>query len=357
MKTLSSVLGLMLLNGVMFANDVSVIGTIQQPLHSRPSTLNNTSTILSQPRTVTLLKLHLSQAARNDLNQRLQTASELSESSYESFSDTKDISRIRLGMGNIPVLDQGPFGTCVTFAVTAAIDVLLEKGDYVSQLCTLQLGNYLERNGYVASGWNGSDAGSVFNLISSYGIVGKKRQKATGCGELTAYPKEGSIPKHAMKPEQYHKLSTPLSSILMTPLVQEHEFILNETSPGSVLKKVKEALRAHDRLLLGVLLLNIHSGNAGAVGTYNANNDTWVISSDIINTGDETSLESAGHEMIIIGYDDNAEAVDDQGHHHRGLLVLRNSWGSNAGDQGNFYMSYQYFKAAVLDVQRIRKMS
>ena len=52
--------------------------------------------------------------------------------------------KVQLGMANVPVLDQGIHGSCAVFAVTAALDAALKRGDHVSQLCLLQLGNYLE---------------------------------------------------------------------------------------------------------------------------------------------------------------------------------------------------------------------
>jgi C1A family cysteine protease len=61
--------------------------------------------------------------------------------------------------------------------------------------------------------------------------------------------------------------------------------------------------------------------------------------------------------MIITGYDNNATAIDTQGRVHKGLLTLRNSWGNKVGDQGDFYMSYDYFKALALEVQRIRSFN
>jgi C1A family cysteine protease len=45
-----------------------------------------------------------------------------------------------------------------------------------------------------------------------------------------------------------------------------------------------------------------------------------------------------GHEMIIIGYNDNAK-----------VLKLRNSWGPDRGDNGDFYMSYDYYQLMVND--------
>ena len=58
--------------------------------------------------------------------------------------------------------------------------------------------------------------------------------------------------------------------------------------------------------------------------------------------------------MVITGYDDDAIAKDSAGQEHQGLLTLRNSWGANAGNHGDFYMSYDYFKLLVVEAQRIR---
>ena len=71
----------------------------------------------------------------------------------------------------------------------------------------------------------------------------------------------------------------------------------------------------------------------------------------------QSQIDIAGHEMIITGYDDRAVAIDDHGRAHKGLLTLRNSWGALAGDKGDFYMSYDYFKAFVMEVQRIRGLA
>ena len=91
-------------------------------------------------------------------------------------------------MNKVPVLDQGIHGTCVTFAVTGAIDAVIGKGDYVSQLCNLQLGSYLEKHGYGMSGWNGSHAIYVINQIEQFGIINMEKQKKLGCGGMKSYP-------------------------------------------------------------------------------------------------------------------------------------------------------------------------
>ena len=50
---------------------------------------------------------------------------------------------------------------------------------------------------------------------------------------------------------------------------------------------------------------------------------------------------------------DDAEAIDQQGKIHKGLFTLRNSWGSHAGDEGNYYVSYDYFKSWAFDLTKV----
>lgn len=50
------------------------------------------------------------------------------------------------------------------------------------------------------------------------------------------------------------------------------------------------------------------------------------------------SQQKAGHEIVIIGYDDKQE-----------LFKIRNSWGTKIGENGNYYMSYRFFNAMVWD--------
>jgi C1A family cysteine protease len=58
--------------------------------------------------------------------------------------------------------------------------------------------------------------------------------------------------------------------------------------------------------------------------------------------GDHTNYcpekPEAGHEVVVIGYDDGQK-----------LLKIRNSWSSDAGDSGNFYMTYAFFNAMAMD--------
>ena len=121
----------------------------------------------------------------------------------------------------------------------------------------------------------------------------------------------------------------------------------------NTLNQVKKALNNGHRVNFGVLLPREDLGVAGAVGWHHYFKDSWVISWDIKRYVTRKKLISAGHEMIITGYDDDAIAMDNYGIRHYGLLTLRNSWGSGAGDFGDFYMSYDYFKAFAIEAHEI----
>ena len=82
-------------------------------------------------------------------------------------------------------------------------------------------------------------------------------------------------------------------------------------------------------------------------------NDSWVLSDKIRRDFERGEANIAGHEMIITGFDDGAVAIDNAGKHHLGLLTLRNSWSSQAGDHGEFYMSYDYFMNFAIEVHQI----
>ncbi len=264
------------------------------------------------------------------------------------------------GMNGTPVLDQGMHGTCATFANTAAIDALLGKGDYVSQLCQLSLGNYFEQKAYLPSGWEGSVGPLVLYQILGFGIINKTNQKIKSCGGLTDYPDHDLNNRGgSMSLDEFKELSEDLSERLdwQTLLSFEQRFAwetTNSIKPNALLYKVKEVIsstRSYEdsRLTFGALL-PVNYCSAGACARYHAEDDTWALT-ETIKLDQDPYL--AGHEMVITGYDDEAVAFDNEGHKHQGLLILRNSWGSDVGDQGNYYMSYDFFKKYVVEVQKI----
>jgi hypothetical protein len=270
--------------------------------------------------------------------------------------------RADMGMNGTPVLDQGRHGSCVTFAVTGALDALMGKGDYISQLCSLSLGSHLEKNGYIPSGWDGSIGDIVLNQIQNFGFINKTNQEKNSCGGLKKYPllDETNIGM-PMALDEFKAMSEPMgeygvfSQQLLT-LVGRMGFDPNYTyNPDRLVNNIKEALATpqqdgYNFRVIFATLLPVEYCSAGACGRLYAANDTWTLS-DTIQIDDQ--LKVGGHEMIITGYDDNAVVTDDLGMKHTGVFKLRNSWGDDVGNKGDYYMTYDFFKIFAMDVTKI----
>jgi C1A family cysteine protease len=348
--TCGALAGILFSTGLL-AQDIKVIGHIDQAVKKSIATsaMNAMSAPMKQLR---FLKIKISDKAHQQISD---TAKKTDVSNLVGPSQSK-----QLGMNNVPVLDQGSHGSCVTFANTAAIDAALNKGDYVSQLCLLQLGRYLQENGYVPSGWEGSFGPIVLNAITTFGVINKAQQMSNGCGGLTQYPMTGEESElgSPMSPVDYHQQTDADSSeaISWSSVLDTTQLFEVSMAQRQTLRQVKHLLDSGNRLTFGVLLPGIQMGVAGAVGTYHATEDTWVLTPEIM-AEFESANDFAGHEMVITGYNDSAIATDSEGRTYMGLLTLRNSWGSSIGDKGDFYMSYDYFNTLAIEVQRIRNIN
>jgi hypothetical protein len=260
-----------------------------------------------------------------------------------------------LGMNGVPVLDQGQHGTCVAFAVTGAIDAAYTEGahipgdDHFSELCSLELGSTLEaQDPNNLSGWDGSWGTIVLNQMTEHGLITKAYQESRGCAGVRDYPLMAENDHgRPMSVADFHshseKVIPPVSYKVI--LHSEEAFAKND----NVLQQVKAAISAGHRVTFGILL-DVDQGYNGALGTYKVSHDTWILTKEIAKHAKAGTIE-AGHEMIIVGYDDNIAVKDPQPKRksHKGLLTLRNSWGKEAGDQGTYYMTYDHFQALKLE--------
>lgn len=332
--------------------DIKIIGTIdiKKPISKNINEYCH-ATNLSTP-TISLLKLTLNKKAKRAITNRINKIKFSNPSTDNSLLYPEQID---LGMNNTPVLNQGIHGSCVVFAVTAAIDAIIGKGDYVSQLCQLGLGRYLENNGHTTSGWDGAWNRTILSQIDLFGFTSKDAQRANGCAGLTEYPMCGLDVIAEESASDFHKISEslPANSIAWSSIVDVYQVVSDKANEEEILLKVKKALASGDRVTFGALLLNFNEGIVGAMGSYKQKFDSWVMTPEI-----EQEINSytnfAGHAMLITGYDDNAIAKDQEGRTYKGLFTIRNSWGKNIGDKGDFYMSYDYFKSLALEAQQIR---
>ncbi len=331
--------------------------------HFTTNSLTSNAVALPLKKTVMLMNLKLTTQQKKTLLSQQPNKGQGPAAAQATPSTTNLPRQYFRGMNGTPVLDQGMHGTCVTFAVTAAVDAVLGKGDYISQLCSLQLGSYFEQKGYLPSGWDGTDGSFALNQIIGFGIINKTTQKTKACGGLNDYPVLNSqLVGSPMLLDEFKESSENLNEKIiwdpMLTLSQRLEWdeksakqandLLNEVKKTIVTRKPYQ-----DTRLTFATILPIDYCGVGACARFHADNDTWALTHAIVQ---DQNHNFASHQMIIIGYNDDAVAVDNEGYSHQGLLTLRNSWGVDAGDQGNYYMTYDFFKAFVIDIQKITAM-
>ncbi len=224
---------------------------------------------------------------------------------------------------SVPVLDQGAYGTCVTFASTAAIDAALGQGDDISQQCFLELSRALG-NDVWGGAWQSSQ---VIDPLVKYGAV-----RQGGCGS-SSYPD----PWAYITVEDYQKLVDPSIQ------VQKVKYAYYE--PMSV-EQVKVAVNAGHYVSFGFGLLNNSSpvsvqGFDVVVKGVKKVGGLWACKQPSDRASYCGSFQ-AGHEVVVIGYDDSQR-----------LFKIQNSWNVSNGDSGYFYMSYEFFASMMLNATEI----
>ncbi len=354
-KALLSAAILAVMSTPAVASAVKVVGTlpvvVDTSIHRQARSLDSLRQL--PPKIVSLMKIELSPSAQKHLKNRMHKV--MNKPSHLTTNHSQSLpNSYQVGMNNVPVLDQGYHGSCVTFANTGAVDAGLGQGDYASQLCSLSLGKYLASQDHsYPSGWDGSWGPIVLKQLFEYGIVSMENQHQNGCGGLTDYPTHSYSTGGQTTTSEYATMSESIkSSLSWTPIFFTDEIATNDSDSDAHLEAVKEALAKGQRVTFGVLL-DVYYGSNGAVGSYHKHNDTWMLT-DAIQKDLEDGYINAGHEMIITGYDDDATVTAPDGTVNKGLLTLRNSWGKFAGDNGNYYMSYDHFKALALEAQVLK---
>jgi hypothetical protein len=269
-------------------------------------------------------------------------------------------SNVQLGMNGVPVLNQSlHIGVESVFATTAAVDAALGKGDYISQLCLLQLSNYMVNYGHTSSGWNGTLLPDEWKRLENFGFVSKEQQQDKGCGGLTEYPEViANSSTSSISYDDYHQMSENLwdNFLLWSPILDLKQAISEPTDTNETLHEIKKSLHHGNRVTTTFLVIGTEIGTPGTSGTYHEKNDTWILTTPFLRQlGKFPPLYP--HFMVITGYNDHARAIDEKGRVHKGLLTLRGSWGTEVGDQGDFYMSYDYFRVLVLDAQELKQVA
>jgi len=323
---------LALLSSVAFASNenspyFTVSGSTPAVIKIKPGqqnfTIGASSETLAGIKTIQLMSIVPSERMIANNVQQRQKIGDSAEPDYSAGITPFDQSpgAVDLGMSNVPVLDQGQYGTCVTFSSTAALDARFSLGDYIDQQCSLALDAGLGTN-Y----WNGANAPSdIFNPLIANGFV----QKGQCFGDVYANTSQ------TVDAVTYQTISNK----------QYDSQISSTYSQSPDVNAVKAALKAGNRVLIGTFLADNGdpisvNGFDITVGGVPGSGGLWACqqSSSSSNYCPPQSQLSAGHEIVIIGYDDNQQ-----------LLKIRNSWSTAVGDQGNYYMTYTFFSSMVMD--------
>ncbi|MGE3920186.1 MAG: hypothetical protein AB7F64_04455, partial [Gammaproteobacteria bacterium] len=191
--------------------------------------------------------------------------------------------KVDLGMNHVPVFDQGQHDTSSTFAVTAALDAGYGHGDYISQLCNLQLGQYLQlKDSSYESGWNGSSNQRVLDQIQKYGIISTSYQKDAGCGGLREYPTSSSRIGYPMSDDQFLNHHEEIMKILSFKKIYDvNDNLFQKPDPLQFLVDVKSQLAQGHRLTIQ-FVIDTKNGWSGAHGTRNYWHDTWVLTEEVL---------------------------------------------------------------------------
>ena len=132
--------------------------------------------------------------------------------------------------------------------------------------------------------------------------------------------------------------------------------------------ETKKQLKQGHRILIGTLIYTDPDNSKIQYidGYYNNKEAGWALTPKIYARLQAQDKRYDGHEMIVTGYDDGAcitakdeksgkyfcpTYIDNNGKQQedRGVLTLRNSWGEGQGDNGNYYMSYEYYRYFVYE--------
>lgn len=253
------------------------------------------------------------------LNAGLAKENDYSEG-VESFHTSKTAKD--LDMNDVPVLDQGQHGTCVTFASTVVLDALLEKGDFIDQQCSLAHNLFLGKN-Y----WDGANyASQIIEPLQKYGVVEKNN-----CTET--YP----APKLKIKTDDYKNLVNADVTVENVAFTHYNSVTIDH---------VRKAIDAGRRLTLG-FQLKANSDTVSVQG-FDVTIDgkkrkggLWACKQPS-STKNYCGFSISGHEVVIVGYDDEQK-----------LLKIRNSWSAKSGENGDFYMTYEFFDAMSIDATEV----
>lgn len=246
----------------------------------------------------------------------------------------------------IKVKDQGYTGLCWSFATTTAAEIFAAKNQLGQaaageQMSPVHLGYFLYNRINDPLGNTPGDRNVIPTTYKDYGywdIGGNNFMTFQVLANWTGLANESKAPFSSYyEPE---KLPKTLSS----SLAYDNDLILDNAEFLMQTSEIKEAVKENGSAIIGI------DTNGGRIGIY-FNNDT-----NAYYCGENTISD---HIVTVVGWDDSYSRENfraDRRPEADGAWIVQNSWGSDWGDSGYFYVSYEedtmLADALTIDMQR-----
>lgn len=248
-----------------------------------------------------------------------------------------------------PVKNQGDYNTCWTFGTAAACEAYMikhgvhvgengPKADLSLNLSEYHLAYYTYTDAYDAEGMLTGDKTYFLGSHPSGSFL-----DAGGTGELVSYP---LMRWTGLADESDAALM--YSSANSAGLGSEHAYQNNVAHVTSVkhffganIDEVKRCIMEYGAGSMGVRISNA-SGTAYHGGVSLSNGTICWIQSAV--AYQDPGFYYADHDVTVVGWDDTFSKDNfNQGYRptHDGAWIVKNSWGTDIGKDGYFYVSYE----------------
>jgi len=328
------------------------------------------SSPLTNNRVISLKPLTQDQANKaQELGQQqanlLATTRELNgafSSTYSAASSIKDTNSFFDSTQE--VLDQGAFGSCVSFATDAALGYLsLGNTNAISPLDTLFQGYLDYPHDMALTGWDGlANAGQVLTRVidaregyyhsykqtkSLYNSLSDNYASLNVSGDLT-FTDLNKVAGFNTALQDYYNLTLQQAAKQINNITYNNLHVSQGSVNNSL--KIKQALDNGHKVVLGFAMYDYtqkpgcNDGEVRGDSFYSYNNGTLTMTQNSKQKDAWTKAYGCvlgGHEVFVTSYFQNSAG--------QLIFLIRNSWSNSFGDRGNFYMTADYLNQAGFD--------